>query len=169
MVELHWEGSAINKATPSSFDPAREAYCEKHHEYGEKPLSATVKPSIQQIVALCNSLWVCWIYRPASAPTLSTKDNTKIFGLFLDPNLNHFKDIESVLSVMARAGVAMGLECCEVVGFCSGTSPQPQETPDPGEAGAGGHGRSQWAGRGALRLYCGGGARQLLEETEGGR
>ena len=44
------------------------------------------------------------------ATTLSTKDNTEIFGLFLDPNLNHFKDIESVLSVMARAGVAMGLE-----------------------------------------------------------
>ena len=44
------------------------------------------------------------------APTLTGKENTEIFGLFLDPNLSHFKDIESVLSVMARAGVAMGLE-----------------------------------------------------------
>ena len=49
-----------------------------------------------------------------------------------------------------------------------GASQQPQETPDPGEAGAGGHGGSQWAGRGALRLYCGGGACLLLEETESG-
>ena len=63
-MKLHREGSAINKATPSSFDPASEAYCEKHREYGEMPLSATVKPSIHQIVASCNSLWVCWIYRP---------------------------------------------------------------------------------------------------------
>ena len=64
-MELYREGAAINKATSSSFDPVREAYCEKHREYGEKPLSTTVKPSIHQIVASCNSLWVCWIYRPA--------------------------------------------------------------------------------------------------------
>ena len=40
------------------------------------------------------------------APTLNDKDNTQIFGLFLDPNLDHFKGIESVLSVLASAGVA---------------------------------------------------------------
>ena len=44
------------------------------------------------------------------APTLNTKENTEIFGMFLDPNLNHSKDIESVLSILASAGVAMGLE-----------------------------------------------------------
>ena len=44
------------------------------------------------------------------APTLNNKDNTEIFGMFLDPNLNHCKDIECVLSIMASAGVAMGLE-----------------------------------------------------------
>ena len=44
------------------------------------------------------------------APTLNDKYNTQIFGLFLDQNLDHFNDIESVLSVLASAGVAMGLE-----------------------------------------------------------
>ena len=44
------------------------------------------------------------------APTLNTKENTKIFGMILDPNLNHSNDIESVLSILASAGVAMGLE-----------------------------------------------------------
>ena len=43
----------------------------------------------------------------SSFGSLTGKENTEIFGLFLDPNLNHFKDIESVLSVMARAGVAI--------------------------------------------------------------
>ena len=49
------------------------------------------------------------------APTLNDKYNTQIFGLFLDQNLDHFNDIESVLSVLASAGVAMGLECCGVL------------------------------------------------------
>ena len=44
------------------------------------------------------------------APTLNTKENTEIFGMILDPNLNHSNDIESVLSILASAGVAMGLE-----------------------------------------------------------
>ena len=44
------------------------------------------------------------------APTLNTKENTEILGMILDPNLNHSNDIESVLSILASAGVAMGLE-----------------------------------------------------------
>ena len=41
------------------------------------------------------------------APTLNTKENTEIFGMFLDPNLNHSKDIESVLSILASAGAGV--------------------------------------------------------------
>ena len=37
-------------------------------------------------------------------------DNTGLFGLFLDPKRKLYMNIESVLSVMARAGVVMGLE-----------------------------------------------------------
>ena len=51
------------------------------------------------------------------APTLNTKENTEIFGMFLDLNLNHSNDIGSVLSILASAGVAMGLECCRVLGL----------------------------------------------------
>ena len=37
-------------------------------------------------------------------------DNTGLFGLFLDPQKELYLNIESVISVMARAGLVMGLE-----------------------------------------------------------
>ena len=37
-------------------------------------------------------------------------DNTGLFGLFLDPKRKLYMNIESVLSVMAKAGLVMGLE-----------------------------------------------------------
>ena len=36
--------------------------------------------------------------------------NTGLFGLFLDPQKELYLNIESVISVMARAGLVMGLE-----------------------------------------------------------
>jgi hypothetical protein len=44
------------------------------------------------------------------APTLVGLDNTEIFGIFLNRSLPHYKHIESVLGIMAKAALVMGLE-----------------------------------------------------------
>ena len=37
-------------------------------------------------------------------------DKTKIFAIFLNPSLPHYKHIESVLGIMVKAALTMGLE-----------------------------------------------------------
>ena len=44
------------------------------------------------------------------APGLGNLSNTEIFGRFLDPALGHYRGIQSVLELMASAGMTMGLE-----------------------------------------------------------
>ena len=41
---------------------------------------------------------------------LSKKESTEILSLFMDPKLGHYKNIQSVLAILATAGVTMGLE-----------------------------------------------------------
>ena len=41
------------------------------------------------------------------APSLSNLNNTEIFSLLLHPDLCHYKNIQSVVGIMANAGVKL--------------------------------------------------------------